>query len=60
MNFLLHNFGALCLQDVLGIVTGENLLRREKQGLVAFFDAELGLHLFSDVTSFTTTPVWMY
>ncbi|KAH6931230.1 hypothetical protein HPB50_022967 [Hyalomma asiaticum] len=52
IHFFSHNFCAVCQEDVPVIVTGDvnvNVLRRENEWLVAFLDAELGLHLLSDV-----------
>ncbi|KAH6945708.1 hypothetical protein HPB50_009687 [Hyalomma asiaticum] len=47
MNFLLHNFSAVCQHGVPLIVTGDfnvSVLRRENEWLVEFLGAQLGLH----------------
>lgn len=57
IKFLLHNFSAVCQEDVPMIVTGDfnvNVLRCENEWLMAFLTAKLGLHLLSDITQPTT------
>lgn len=56
MNFWLHNFRVVCLEDPNVIVTGDfniNVLRREIKWFLAFLDAEFSLPLLSDVKQST-------